>query len=217
MNKLYIVATPIGNLKDITFRAVETLNAVDFVYAEDTRRAKILLDHYQIKTSVDSYHQHSGGEGKIAELIRSGKSVAYISDAGTPGISDPGQKLIAVALSNNIEVEAIPGVSAVAAALSIAGVPTDKFYFRGFLPNKKGRKTALENLKSKKETIALYESPYRIIKTLEDIKSILGDREAVVARELTKKFETIYRGKISQIIAQIKPKGEFVVIIKGEK
>lgn len=217
MTKLYIVATPIGNLKDVTFRAVEVLGTVDLVMAEDTRRAKILLDHYKIVTSVDTYHQHSGGEEKIVKFIKSGKSVAYISDAGTPGISDPGQKLIELCLSNNIEVEAIPGVSAVTAALSIAGFPTDKFYFRGFLPNKKGRKTALENLKNTKGIIVLYESPYRIIKTLEDIKSTLGDREVVVARELTKKFETVSRGKVSQIINQIKPKGEFVVIIKGEK
>ena len=216
MNKLYIVATPIGNLKDITYRAVEILSSVDLIYAEDTRRSRILLDRYQITTSVKSYHQHSKGEGQIVEELKRGTSVAYISDAGTPGISDPGQKLILAAVSNNIEVEAIPGPSGVISALSVSGFPTDKFVFAGFLPHKKGRQTALENLKDENRTIVLYESPYRIIKTLNQVRDVWGDREVMVARELTKKFETIYRGKISEVIGKIKPKGEFVIVIKPQ-
>jgi 16S rRNA (cytidine1402-2'-O)-methyltransferase len=232
--KLYVIATPIGNLEDITFRAVRILASVDLILAEDTRRAKILLDRYHIKTPVRSYHQHSETEQEIIAQLKSGpsgilgtsKSIALISDAGTPGISDPGQKLIAATISTmahkrgticgNIKVEAVPGPAAVTAALSISGFPTDKFYFAGFLPHKKGRETYLKKLADYDRTIVLYESPYRIIKTLNDLKNHLHDREVMVARELTKKFETIYRGKISEIISQIKPKGEFVIVIKGK-
>jgi len=227
MNKFYIVATPIGNLEDITYRAVKVLSSVDLIYAEDTRRARILLDRYKIKTPVKSYHQHSGNEAQIIDVIKRNKSIAYISDAGTPGISDPGQKLISAATSTlahkkdtvcgNIEIEAIPGPSGVISALSISGFPTDKFIFAGFLPHKKGRKTTLRNLTKEDKTIVLYESPYRILKTLDQIKEVLGDREAMIARELTKKFETIYRGRISEIINQIKPKGEFIIVVKGKK
>jgi 16S rRNA (cytidine1402-2'-O)-methyltransferase len=216
MNKLYIVATPIGNLEDITYRAVKVLGSVDLILAEDTRRARILLDRYKIKTRVESYHQHSNTEPEIIVQLKAGKSIALISDAGTPGISDPGQKLIAATISNNIKVEAIPGPAGITAALSVSGFRGDKFYFSGFLPHKKGRQTTIKNLAKENRTIVLYESPYRIIKTLTELKDALGDREVMVARELTKKFETIYRGKISEITNKIKPKGEFVIIIKGK-
>ncbi len=216
---LYIVATPIGNLKDITYRAIEVLKLVDFIACEDTRHTKILLDYYKIKTPTISYFQHSKVTklNKLVSLLAEGKNIALVTDSGTPGISDPGQKLIFEAVNHKIEVVPIPGPVAAIAALSISGFKLSKFLFIGFLPKKKGRQTKLRELSKEKRVIVLYESPYRIIKTLNDLKEFLGDREVVLCRELTKKFEEVYRGEISEVLPQIKPKGEFVIVIKGEK
>ena len=225
MSKLYIVATPIGNLSDITLRAIETLKNVDLILCEDTRVSKRLLDHYEIATSLTSYHQHSG-EGKIKSLlekIKAGANLALITDAGTPGISDPGNKFIAEVVNkigSACQIIPIPGPSAVIAALSVSGLPTDKFLFLGFLPHKKGRETLFKRIQENEETIVFYESTHRIIKTLERLGKLLeADRRVVVSRELTKKFETIYRGNILEVLEQIKKdtvKGEFVVIIQGK-
>ncbi len=219
MGKLFIVSTPIGNLEDITFRAVKVLKETDLIACEDTRHSRILLDKYQIKTPTVSYHEHSRLQ-KIDYLIKElklDKNITLITDAGTPGISDPGSYLIQKALKDKIEIVSIPGPTAFVAALSISGFPMNEFLYLGFLPKKKGRQTLLGKLKNEKRTIVFYESPYRIIKTLEELRSILGSREVILARELTKKFEEVYRGKISEIISKIKPKGEFTVVIKGEK
>ena len=219
MGKLFIIATPIGNLADITLRAIETLKNADLIACEDTRHSKILLDKYDIQTPTISYHQHSRLT-KIDYLIsqlKSGKNIALITDAGTPGISDPGVKLIQKVLEDKIEIVSIPGPTAFVAALSISGFSLKEFLYLGFLPKKKGRQSLLARLKNEKRTIVFYESPYRIIKTLNELQENLGGREIVVVRELTKKFEEIYRGQINEVIDKIKPKGEFVVIIKGEK
>lgn len=219
MGKLFIVSTPIGNLEDITFRAVKVLKEADLIACEDTRHSRILLDRYQIKTPTVSYHEHSRLQ-KIDYLIKelkSGKNIALITDAGTPGISDPGGYLIQKALKNKIEIVSIPGPSAFVAALSVSGFSMNEFLYLGFLPKKKGRQTLLGKLKNEKRTIVFYESPYRIIKTLRELQENLGDREILVARELTKKFEEVYRGEISEIAKKIKPKGEFIVVIKGKK
>lgn len=213
---LFIISTPIGNLKDITLRALETLKAVDLITCEDTRVTNILLQRYNIKKPLISYHQHSKliKLNKLIELLREGKNIALVTDAGTPGISDPGSQLISEAIKSKIEVIAIPGPSAAIAALSVSGFNFNEFLFVGFLPKKKGRQTKLRALGNEQRAIVLYESPYRIIKTLNDLKEYLEDREVVVCRELTKKFEEIYRGKISEVLPQIKEKGEFVIVIK---
>jgi len=219
VGKLFIVSTPIGNLKDITFRAVKVLKEADLIACEDTRHSRILLDKYGIKTPTVSYHQYSRLQ-KIDYLIsqlKLGKNIALITDSGTPGISDPGSYLIQKALEDKIEAVSIPGPVAFVATLSISGFPINEFLYLGFLPKKKGRQTLLGKLKNEKRTIVFYESPYRIIKTLEELRSILGNREVIVARELTKKFEEVYRGKISEVLNKIKPKGEFVVVIKERK
>lgn len=221
--KLYIVATPIGNLEDISLRALRILKEADLILAEDTRRTKILLDRYRIKTPLVPYHQYTK-ERKIDFIInqlKSHKDLALVSEAGTPGISDPGGKLIHQLTSQLIDLQVIPvpGPNAALTALSISGFPTDKFLYLGFLPKKKGRKKLIENLKLIIEnfdyTIVFYESPYRISKTLKEFLEILGDREVVVCRELTKVFETIYRGKISEVLPKIKERGEFVIVIRG--
>ena len=219
MGILFIIGTPIGNLKDITFRAVEILKSVDLIACEDTRITKRLLNHYEIDTPTVSYHQHSK-VGKIDFLInelKKGKSIALVSDAGTPGISDPGGMLVKAAVNEDIKVEPIPGPSAVVSALSISGLPTDRFLFLGFLPHKKGRQTLIKQIKDSKYTIALYESVHRIEKLLNELEGL--DREIVVCRELTKKFETIYRGKPEEVLNKLqddKIKGEFVVIISSK-
>lgn len=221
MKKLYVVATPIGNLEDITFRAIKILKEVDLIACEDTRHTLKLLNHYQIKKPLISYHQHSKFK-KVDFLIselNSGKSIAIVTDSGTPGISDPGPVLINKAIEAGIEVVPIPGPSAVTAALSIAGIPTDQFLFIGFLPLKKGRKKMIESWKNEKRTIIFYESPHRIIKTLEELKDTLGEaRKIVIARELTKIFEEVVRGTIGAVLNKLKidkVKGEFVVLVKG--
>ncbi|MCH7759074.1 16S rRNA (cytidine(1402)-2'-O)-methyltransferase [Patescibacteria group bacterium] len=224
--KLYIVATPIGNLNDITLRAIDVLKTVDWILCEDTRQTRKLLDHYKISTPVISYHQHSKIKkiNQIGNLLNQGKDLALVSDAGTPGISDPGNKLISLTLRQlaDLEIIPIPGPSAVTAALSICGFPTDRFIFLGFPPVKKARNKFFKNLNYIKYTIVIYESPYRILKTLNDLLKVsaVAHRQIMVARELTKKFESIYRGNIKKVIVEIKKgliKGEFVIVIEPKK
>lgn len=214
--KLYVVATPIGNLEDITLRAINTLKSVDIILAEDTRVTAKLLNHYDIKKPMVSVHERSRPEkiGEVVLDIKSGKNAAFVSDAGTPAIADPGGFLVQEAIKLGIETIPIPGPSALTTAFSIAGIRSEKgLLFLGYFPKKKGRQTLLNQLKEEKRTIVFYESPYRIIKTLNNLREYLGDREVVVCRELTKKFEETYRGKISEVLPQIKPKGEFVIIL----
>ncbi|MFA5133782.1 MAG: 16S rRNA (cytidine(1402)-2'-O)-methyltransferase [Patescibacteria group bacterium] len=218
---LYIVATPIGNLEDVTFRALEVLKSVDFVLCEDTRVTKNLLSHYNINKPTISYHQHSKlyKMAEIKDLLVQGKNLALVSDAGTPGISDPGGLLIEYLKESlpEMKIIPIPGASAVASALSISGFPTDKFLFLGFPPHKKGRQKYWEEIKGSSHTVVFYESKYRILKSLEELEKILGEREVVVCRELTKMFETIYRGEISEVILELKkttPRGEYVVVVR---
>ena len=251
MSTLYIVATPIGNLEDISLRALRILGEVDFILCEDTRVTKKLLNNYNINTPTISYHQHSN-EGKLKQIINflaSGKNLALVSDAGTPGISDPGGKLVQAVIENlgdSVKIEAVPGPSAVTAALSISGLPTDKFVFMGFPPHKKGRRKFLKKVLLNDYPTVLYESKYRIIKLLEELKEVSRELEeenkkqkqqktnrkickeenfkkielmpVVICRELSKKYETVYRGQIDNIIKKIKEskdeqKGEFVVIV----
>ncbi|OGU76740.1 MAG: 16S rRNA (cytidine(1402)-2'-O)-methyltransferase [Ignavibacteria bacterium RBG_16_34_14] len=215
---LYIVSTPIGNLKDITLRAIETLKAVDFIICEDTRVTSILLKHYDIHKELISMNAQSESR-KIPQLIariNKGESCALVSDAGTPTISDPGVRLISEAIKNNIQVVPIPGASAVITALSISGVPTDAFLFEGFLPNKKGRMTKLKQLANEERTIVLYESTYRIEKLLKELSEFMPERFLVICRELTKKFEEVRRGYPKELLESFKNsvnKGEFVVVI----
>lgn len=219
MSTLYIVATPIGNLEDITLRALRILKEADLVVCEDTRRTAVLLDHYKIKKPLISYHQHSKLEKieKIIGLLKSGKNIALVTDAGTPGIADPAGILIAEALKHTIIVEPIPGPSVLTALLSASGEDTQRFLFLGYLPKKKGRQTLWGFLKKSDYPIVFFESPYRIQKTLKELLEVSGDRKIIVGRELTKKFETIYRGKISEIIKEIRPQGELVIFISKEK
>jgi 16S rRNA (cytidine1402-2'-O)-methyltransferase len=216
---LYIVATPIGNLEDITLRAISTLKAVDLIAAEDTRHTKILLDRYDISKPITSYFAHSKVQKieYIISVLKEGRSVAVVSDAGTPGISDPGYKIIRMAIDSGIAVVPIPGPSGLVTALTVSGKPTDSFTFEGFLSNKSGkRRNQLKKLKEENRTVVLYESPHRITKLLDDILVVYGDIEIVLARELTKKFEEVRRGKVSAAIAHFKatkPLGEFIVII----
>ena len=212
---LYSVATPIGNREDITLRALRILREVDFILCEDTRVTSKLLVMHDIKNTLVSYHHHTSEKKiqQIVERLAAGENAALVTDAGTPGISDPGNILIEKALAQGVEVSPIPGPSAVATALSIAGVPTDKFVFIGFVPHKKGRKTLFENIAQQKETVVFYESPHRIKKTLTQLAEHIPEKEVIVCRELTKKFETIYRGNILNIIDSVKEKGEFVVIV----
>jgi len=225
MSKLYIVATPIGNLSDITIRAIEILKQVDLILCEDTRVSKKLLDHYEIDTKTISYHQHSETSkiNLVLEKIKSGLDLALITDAGTPGISDPGNKLIAEIVKNcspGCDIIPIPGPSAVISALSVSGLSTDKFLFLGFIPHKKGRETLFQRIENSLETVVFYESTHRIIKTLDSLSRVLDrNRQIVICRELTKKFETIYRGNILEVLDIVKKdiiKGEFVVIISGQ-
>jgi 16S rRNA (cytidine1402-2'-O)-methyltransferase len=216
---LYIVATPIGNLKDIALRALEILKSVDLIACEDTRHTKILLDHYGIKTATTSFFQHNrfSKADYLMRLLEAGKNVALVSDAGTPGILDPGYNLINLAIKNNIPLTAIPGPTAFINALVLSGKPSHRFIFEGFLPNKPlARRNRLKELRPLKYTLVFYESCHRILKTLQDIQEIYGDSEIVLARELTKKFEEIIRAKPSVILTkfqQNQPRGEFVVIL----
>jgi len=219
---LYIIATPIGNLEDVTKRALRILSEADLILCEDTRVTKKLLDHYQIKTPTLSYHQHSKIQkiDYIVDLLKEGKKLALVSDAGTPGISDPGNKLIEeiIGLGVASDIVPLPGPSAATTAASISGFSMDRFLFLGFPPTKNKRKKFFEQIVNSKYPVIFYESPYKIIKTLTELSARLN-RKIVVCRELTKKFETIYRGQIRQVIEQIKKgaiKGEFVVLIEGK-
>ena len=215
---LYLVGTPLGNLEDITLRALRILKEADLIAAEDTRRTRKLLSHYQLHTSLTSYHEYNKkqkGPLLIKSLLK-GKDVALVSNSGMPGISDPGYHLIQLVLANNIKIVPIPGPTALITGLAASGLPTDSFLFLGFLSSKEGRrKRELQELKEEKRTILIYESPHRILKTLENIREVLGDRPAVIARELTKKFEEITRGRISELLKEVKPKGEITLLIKG--
>ncbi len=220
---LYVVSTPIGNLSDITLRAIEILKQVDLIAAEDTRHTGILLKNYNITTSLTSYHDFNKDK-KAPELLQkltSGSSIALVSDAGTPGISDPGYLLIKLAIENQIQVVPIPGPAAFVSALVVSGLPTDRFVFEGFLPNKsQKRKKRLEELTQEKRSLIFYESPYRLLKFLEEVKQTLGDRRVSVARELTKKFEEIKRGTVSEVqeyFQKGKIKGELVIVVEGKK
>ena len=223
MSKLILVPTPIGNLKDITYRAVEVLKEADLILAEDTRQAKILLNHYHINTLLQSHHmfnEHKSVEA-ISERIMSGLTIAVISDAGTPGISDPGFLLVRKCVEKGIEVESLPGPTALIPSLVNSGLPCDRFCFEGFIPAKKGRNKRLAALSEEQRTIVFYESPYRLVRTLDDLAKFFGaDREASVSRELTKIYEETVRGTLLSLAEHFKasvPKGEIVIVVAGRK
>lgn len=223
MSILYLVPTPIGNLEDVTLRAIRILKEVDIILAEDTRNTGNLLRHFEIDTKMKSHHQfneHKTLEGVI-DLIKSGFSVALVSDAGTPAISDPGFLLIRECIKHNIKVDCLPGPTAFIPALVNSGLPCDRFQFEGFLPHKKGRKTRLENLSESPYTMVFYESPYRLIKTLEQFAFFFGeDRKASVSREISKIHEETIRGSISELISHFGEKnikGEIVIVVEGNK
>ena len=217
--KLFIVPTPIGNLDDITYRAIETLKNVDLVLAEDTRKSKILFKKHAITTSLKSYHINN--EHRVVNLyvssLEDGKKIALVSDAGTPSISDPGFLLIRESIKKNIEIICLPGATALIPALVMSGLPSEKFVFEGFLPKKKGRNSRLKELAIEKRTVILYEAPLRVRKTLEDLKEFFGsDRRISLSREISKIYEETYRGTIEDAIAHFSnknPKGEFVICI----
>ncbi len=216
--KLYIVSTPIGNLKDITLRALETLEAADFILCEDTRITSRLLNHYNISKKLISFNAVSEKKKipNVIARIKSGDNCALVSDAGTPAISDPGVRLISEAIKEQIDVVPVPGTSAVITALTISGLPTDSFIFEGFIPQKKGRQKKLKELAEEKRTIILYESTYRIKKLVDELAEYLPDRYIVVCRELTKKFEETWRGfpnEIKEVIYDKISKGEFVIVV----
>ncbi len=219
---LYIVATPIGNLEDMTFRGVRILQTVNLIAAEDTRHTGKLLQHFQIKTPQISYHEHNR-QSRIPELLEymaNGQAIALVSDAGMPGISDPGYELVIACIDAGITVVPIPGASAVITALSAAGLPTDRFVFEGFLPAKAGkRREYLESLQTESRTLIFYESPYRLQESLQDLATVWGgDRQIVLARELTKLYEEFWRGTIAEAIAhysQREPQGEYTLVVAG--
>jgi 16S rRNA (cytidine1402-2'-O)-methyltransferase len=217
---LYVVATPIGNLEDITYRAVRILREADLIACEDTRQTRKLLDHYGIQTPVISYHEHNEAARaeELAAKLEKGQTVAQVSDAGMPGISDPGYRLIQLAIASGLTVVPVPGASAVIAAVAASGLPTDAFEFQGFLPAKSGqRRTALEALRSAGHTVVLYEAPHRIRETLEDIASVLGpDTPVVIARELTKVHEEFIRGTVKDVLSRVQGrelKGEITLLL----
>jgi 16S rRNA (cytidine1402-2'-O)-methyltransferase len=217
---LYIISTPIGNLKDATHRSLELLSDVDLIAAEDTRRTGILLKHYEIKTplsSFNSYNQVKKSDRLIARL-KVGHDLALVSDAGTPGVSDPLYYLVKVALDERVPVVSLPGPSAVLGALTVSGLPVNRFVFEGFLPRKKGRKKLIEELAQEKRTIVLFESPHRIVKTLNELYQVMGERKAVLARELTKIHEEVIRGTLGALADKAeeqKLKGEITLVIAG--
>ncbi|MGB2783590.1 MAG: 16S rRNA (cytidine(1402)-2'-O)-methyltransferase [Atribacterota bacterium] len=218
---LYICGTPIGNLEDITLRVLKILKKVNLIAAEDTRHTKKLLNHYQINTKITSYYEYNKLKKApyLVEILKNGQDIALVSDAGMPGISDPGYELINLVLKNNIKIIPVPGVSALITALVISGLPTDKFVFEGFLPRKiKERKKYFKSIENEERTVIFYETPHRLKKALKDMLEILGDRKIVIARELTKKFEEIIRGKLSQVLTEINTKeikGEITLVVQG--
>lgn len=221
--KLYIIPTPIGNLEDITLRALRILKEVDLILAEDTRTTGNLLRHYQIEKTLQSHHLHNEHKTveQVIERIKSGQTIALVSDAGTPSISDPGFLLVRECLKAGIDVECLPGATAFVPALVNSGLPSDRFCFEGFLPQKKGRQTKLNNLKEEERTMIFYESPFRLIKTLEEFALVFGsERKASVSRELTKMFEETKRGTLQELVDYFKSKtvkGEIVIVVEGNK
>ena len=223
MGILYIVPTPVGNMEDMTYRAIRILKEVDLVLAEDTRTSGILLKHYEIRNSLMSHHkfnEHGTSSGIVNRLL-AGENIALISDAGTPGISDPGFYLVREAIKAGIEVQCLPGATALVPALVASGLPCDRFAFEGFLPQKKGRQTKLESLKDEQRTMIFYESPYRLVKTLEQFAEHYGgDRQVSVCREISKIHEESVRGTLNEVTAHFKekaPKGEIVVVLEGKR
>lgn len=221
MAKLYIVPTPIGNLEDITLRAINVLREVDFILAEDTRTTSHLLRHLGIEKPMHSHHKFNehATVGRVAEAIAQGKNVALVSDAGTPGISDPGFLLVRRCVEEGIDVVTLPGATALIPAVVQSGFPCDRFCFEGFLPQKKGRMKRLEELSTETRTLVLYESPYRVVKCLEQLAETFGtERRVAVVREITKKFEESVRGTIAEVVDHFRenePKGEFVIVVEG--
>jgi len=221
MASLYLVATPIGNLEDITFRALKILKQVDLIAAEDTRRTRELLSHYDLHTPLTSYHRHNqaGKAPYLLRLLQEGKNIALVSDAGLPGISDPGEELVKQAIAAAIKVIPIPGANAALTALIASGLPTGRFVFEGFLPRTaKTRRKKLAQLKNEERTLIFYEAPHRLVATLEDMAAIMGERSIAIGRELTKKFETIWRGTITEALNHYRanpPRGEFTLIVSG--
>lgn len=219
---LYVVPTPVGNLEDITFRALKVLKEADLILAEDTRTSSVLLKHFDIHTPLRSHHKFNEHETSeyVADEILAGKTVALISDAGTPGISDPGFMLVRACVEKGVEVQCLPGATAFVPALVDSGLPCDRFYFEGFLPQKKGRQTRLKMLAKQDKTMIIYESPFRLVKTLEQLAEYLGeDRRASVSREISKKFEETRRGTLRELIDSFKAregKGEIVIIVAGQ-
>lgn len=220
-NKLYLVPTPVGNLEDMTFRAIRILKEVDLILAEDTRTTGFLLKHFEITNKMYSYHkfnEHKKVES-IAQQIKAGESVALVSDAGTPGISDPGFLLVRECISQGVVVECLPGATAFVPALIVSGFPSDRFCFEGFLPQKKGRKTRLEELKEETRTLIFYESPFRVLKTLTQLSEYMGtDRRVSVSREISKLYEETVRGTLEEVINHFsvnEARGEFVIVLEG--
>ena len=222
MSKLYVVPTPIGNLGDITLRAVEVLREVDFILAEDTRTTSFLLKHLGIEKKMYSHHKFNehATVRMVAESIEAGRTVALVSDAGTPGISDPGFLLVRTCVEAGIDVETLPGATACIPALVQSGFPCDKFCFEGFLPQKKGRSKRLQELQDEERTMIFYESPFRVVKCLEQFAEVFGEeREVSVTREISKKFEQTVRGTVAEVaehFRQNEPKGEFVIVLAGK-
>ena len=219
--KLYLCATPIGNLQDITLRVIDTLREVDLVAAEDTRRTRRLFASHGIHSPMISYREENREKAgaKIIERVEQGDSVALVSDAGVPGISDPGHHLVRNCLERGIEVQALPGANAALTALVVSGLPTRRFTFEGFLPRKKGaRRKALEDVEADRRTLIFYESPARAAATLADIEEVLGDRQMALARELTKRYEQVIRGRVSEVrekLSEHPPRGELVLVVEG--
>lgn len=219
---LYLCATPIGNLEDMTFRCVRVLKEADLIAAEDTRGSIKLLNHFEIKTPMTSYHEYNKIEKgrKLVERLLGGEDIALITDAGTPGISDPGEELVRMCHEAGITVTAVPGAAACVAALTISGLPTRRFVFEAFLPaDKKERQRVLESLKDETRTMVIYEAPHRLIRTLGALKEVLGDRQAAICKELTKRHETVFRATLCDAIAyyeEHEPRGEYVLIIEGK-
>ena len=223
MSKLFLVPTPIGNLEDITFRSIRILNEVDLILAEDTRTSGKLLKHFDIKSPMQSFHMYNEHKvlDKMVDKLKVGIKIALISDAGTPGISDPGFLLVRACLEEGIETECLPGATALIPAIVQSGFPTDRFIFEGFLPPKKGRQTRFKQWSEETRTIVFYESPHKIVKTLSQLQEFVGgDRRLSVSRELSKKFEETVRGTINELILHFTnkaPKGEFVIVLEGKK
>ena len=221
MGMLYVVPTPVGNMEDMTFRAIRILKEADLILAEDTRTSGILLKHYEIKNQLMSHHKFNehGTTAGIVERLKAGATIALISDAGTPGISDPGFYLVREAVAAGQEVQCLPGATAFVPALVSSGLPDDRFCFEGFLPQKKGRMTRLENLRDEERTMVFYESPYRVVKTLKQFAEVFGeDRKVCCCREISKVHEECVRGTMTEVIAHFtekEPKGEFVIVVEG--